>query len=136
MSSKDPRPIYSGTFTAGTQQFAGRDMTINAPTTGQIGTVNQQLANLSEVEALVSELRLTAEERDATNAAIEELRTELAKPKPDAPRAASALESLTSILQAAGGLAGAGVALITPLGQIATALGSAAAGVLRMLGKG
>jgi hypothetical protein len=136
MSDREPRVQYSGTFTAGSQQFAARDINVHGPVHGEIGTLSQQLVNLDEVREVVATLRLTADERASTDAAIGELQSELSNPKPDASHAASALERLTSILQAAGGLAVAGAALTTPLGQIAGAIGAAAAGVLKVLGKG
>jgi hypothetical protein len=133
MSDDEPKVNYSGTFTSGSMQFAARDMTINAPTEGQIGSVNQQLADVDLIEKILAQLRLTDEERQTTGQAIDQLREELAKPEPNQPRAASALQDLTTVLTAAGGLVGAGLGLISPIGRIAEALGGAAVGILKTI---
>lgn len=131
----DPRVTYSGTFNAGTQQFAARDMYIDAPTEGRVGTINQQLADVEQIRQLVAALRLTDQERHDAGEAMDTLQEELAKPAPNQPRAAAALDHLTTILKSAGGLAVAGLELITPIGRIAETLGGLASGVLKMIGR-
>jgi hypothetical protein len=135
MSRDDPKVEFSGTFTAGAQQIAGRDLIVNAPTEGTIGAVHQQLGNVQAIRTLLRQVPLKEDDRRATTEAVDRLETEIAQPVPDQSAAAHALDDLTSILKAAGGLAGAGLALIDPIGRIAVALGAAAAGVLRAIGR-
>jgi len=135
MSEEDPKVVFSGTFTAGTQQIAGRDLTVTGPTEGSIGAVSQQLASVETIRELLDGVQLTGPDRRAATDAVDRLESELAKAEPDRPAAAHALEDLTSILTAAGALAGAGAALVNPIGAIAAGLGAAAASVLRAIGR-
>ena len=135
MSKDDPKADFSGNFTAGSMQIAGHDMTINAPTQGSIGPLSQHLADVGAIREALRTVPLTDDDRQATAAAVDTLEAELAKPEPDRSTAATALETLTTIVNAAGGLAAAGAALINPIGAIAAALGGAAAGVIKAIGR-
>jgi hypothetical protein len=135
MSRDDPKVEFSGTFTAGSMQVAGRDLTVNAPTEGRIGEVHQQMADVELIQTLLRRVPLTEDDRRATSEAVDRLQEEVAKPEPNPSAAAHALEDLTAILKAAGGLAVAGLDLVGPIGRIAVALGGAAAGVLKAIGR-
>lgn len=135
MSRDEPKVEFSGTFTAGSMQIAGRDMTVNASTEGRIGEVNQRLADVAMIRESLRAIPLTEDDRMAATNALGALEEELSKPEPDAPRAATALEALTTIVKAAGGLAIAGATLIDPIGRLAVAFGGAAASVLRAIGR-
>jgi hypothetical protein len=135
MSGDDPKVEFSGTFNAGTMQIAGHDMTVTGRTEGTIGSIQQQLANVATIRALLDDVPLSDPDRQAADDAVNRLQTELEKAQPDQSRAAHALDDLTTVLKAAGGLAGAGAALINPIGAIAVALGGAAASVLRAIGR-
>jgi len=135
MTDEDPKVEFSGTFTAGSMQIAGHDMTVTGRTEGSIGSVHQELGNVEAIRTLLRDVPLTEPDRQAADDAVERLHAELAKPEPDPPAAAHALADLTAILKAAGALAGAGVALIDPIGAIAVSLGGVAASVLRAIGR-
>jgi hypothetical protein len=135
MSNDDSHAEFSGTFNAGVMKIAGRDQYNTGTETGTLGDVHQELADVEAIRELLRTVPLTEGDRQASTAAVDRLKEELAKPKPDQPKAAGALKELTTILTSAGALAGAGLALIDPIGRIAVALGGVAAGVLRAIGR-
>ena len=135
MSRDDPKVNFSGTFTAGQMQIAGRDMTVTGSNEGRIGELHLRLADVAAIRDVLPGVPLTEDDRQAASAAVDTLEQELAMPEPNETTAAAALERLTSIVKAAGGLALAGVALVDPISRIAITLGSAAAGVLRAIGR-
>ena len=134
-SNRQEGGISVGQQQAGQITNVGRDQTVHGGIRGSMKTGSQQLADIAHLRQLLDELALTGADRRAVEQATSELEEELAKQPPDAEKAAQPLERLTSILQAAGALAGAGVALVDPIGRIAMALGGAGAVVLRLLGR-
>jgi hypothetical protein len=135
MSRDDPKVNFSGTFTAGQMQIAGRDMTVTGSNEGRIGELHLRLADVAAIRDVLPGVSMAEDDRKAASAAVDTLEQELARPEPNETAAAAALERLTSIVKAAGGLALAGVALVDPIARIAVTLGSAAAGVLRAIGR-
>jgi hypothetical protein len=135
MSDDEPGAKFSGNFTAGTMKIAGRDQVNYGDDTGSIGEVRQEVADVEAIRELLRSVPLTEDARQASAAAVDRLHVELSKPKPDQPKAAGALKDLTAILTSAGALAGAGLALVDPIGRIAIALGGAAVSVLRTIGR-
>jgi hypothetical protein len=76
---------------------------------------------------------LAASTATAAHAQVAEMDAALSGAHPDRARFARALEQLTRLLTAAGSLATAGMALISPLHALASWLGTAGEPVLRML---
>jgi hypothetical protein len=135
MSDDEPGAKFSGTFTAGTMKIAGRDQVNYGDDTGSIGEVRQEVADVEAIRELLRSVPLTEDARQASAAAVDRLHEELSKPNPDQPKAAGVLKDLTAILTSAGALAGAGLALVDPIGRIAIALSGAAVSVLRAIGR-
>jgi hypothetical protein len=134
-SNRQEGGISVGQQQAGQITNVGRDQTIHGGVRGSMTTGSQRLNDVALLKQLLDELALTGADRRAADQATSELEEELARPSPDPEAAAQPLERLTTILQAAGALAGAGVALVDPIGRIAMALGGAGSVVLRLLGK-
>jgi hypothetical protein len=94
----------------------------------------------SDVSSLCTELRralehagLSAEVARTAAREVDEIERAACRTKPDRKRASTALEKLTSILVAAGPLAGAATALAGPLGALANWLGPLAQTAARMI---
>jgi len=106
MSNDDSHAEFSGTFNAGVMKIAGRDQYNTGTEAGTLGDVRQELADVEAIRELLRTVPLTEGDRQASTAAVDRLKEELAKPKPDQPKAAGALKELTAILTSAGALAG------------------------------
>jgi hypothetical protein len=134
MSDRErPNVVFGGNQNAGVINNVGGDQVNYGDTRGSIGEIRQELADVATIRELLKTVPLTESDRAATKDAVDRLEGELKKPEPDKSKAAGALEDLTGILKAAGALAGAGLALIDPIGSIAVAIGGAAGAVLRSL---
>lgn len=127
--------ISVGQQQAGQVTNVGRDQVVHGGIHGSLSASSQQLADVELLKELLDDVALTAADRRSADEAAAELEAELAKPDPDPAAAAGPLERLTSVLKGAGALAGAGVALIDPIGRIAIALGTAGVHVLRLIGR-
>lgn len=134
-SNRQEGGISVGQQQAGQITNVGRDQVVHGGIHGAMTTGSQQLADVELLKKLLDEIALTGADRREAEQATSELEEELAKPDANPEAAARPLERLTSILTAAGALAGAGVALIDPIGRIAVALGTAGVHVLRLLGR-
>ena len=135
-SNRQEGGISVGQQQAGQITNVGRDQVVHGGIHGTMTTGSQQqLADVELLKQLLDEIALTGADRREAEQATSELEEELAKPDANPEAAARPLERLTSILTAAGALAGAGVALIDPIGRIAVALGTAGVHVLRLLGR-
>lgn len=134
-SNRQEGGISVGQQQAGQITNVGRDQVVHGGIHGAMTTGAQQLADVELLKKLLDEIALTGADRREAEQATSELEEELAKPDANPEAAARPLERLTSILTAAGALAGAGVALIDPIGRIAVALGTAGVHVLRLLGR-
>lgn len=134
-SNRQEGGISIGQQQAGQVTNVGRDQVVHGGIRGSLSASQQQMADVELLRELLDEVALTSADRDSAQQAATELEAELAKPDPDPEAAAGPLERLTSILQTAGALAGAGVTLIDPIGRIAVALGTAGMHVLRLLGR-
>jgi hypothetical protein len=136
MSDRErPNVTFGGSQNAGVINNVGGDQVNYGGMHGTIGEVHQGLADVATIRELLKGVPLTEIDRETTRDAVDRLEGELRKPEPDTSKAAGALEDLTGILKAAGALAGAGLALVDPIGSIAIALGGAAGAVLRALGR-
>ena len=127
--------ISIGQQQAGQVTNVGRDQVVHGGIHGSMTTGSQQLADVELLRQLLDDIPLSAADRAAAEQATTELADAVADPDAEPEAAAQPLERLTSILQAAGALAGAGVALIDPIGRIAMSLGAAGTIVLRLLGR-
>jgi hypothetical protein len=128
--------ISIGQQQAGQVTNVGRDQVVHGGIHGsQSASTQQQLADVELLKQLLDDVALTAADRRSAQEAATELEAELANDDPDPDAAARPLERLTSVLKNAGALAGAGVALIDPIGRIAIALGTAGMHVLRLIGR-
>jgi hypothetical protein len=130
-----PNVVFSGAQTAGVINNIAGDQVNYGTISGAIGSVDQRLADVDEIRRLLGQVPLSDEERADAEDAVDRLEAEMSEPEPNRPAAAHVLEDLTAILKSAGALAGAGLALIDPIGRIAIALGGAAAAVLRAIGR-
>ncbi|MEV0800315.1 hypothetical protein AB0I34_21660 [Kribbella sp. NPDC050281] len=122
-----------GNQSAGNINNVGRDQHI---TGGQHGVLVTPEAARQAVIDLRAGLRLAPLEQQTSAAAeaeVREIETEIQKPEPDRPKAASSLERLTRLLLSAGSLASAGAALVQPLQTLAGWLGSLGAPILQLL---
>lgn len=128
--------ISIGQQQAGQVTNVGRDQVVHGGIHGALSDASQQqLADVELLRQLLDDVALTAADRRSAEEATAQLEEELAKPNADPAAAAGPLERLTSVLKGAGALAGAGVALIDPIGRIAIALGTAGVHVLRLIGR-
>jgi hypothetical protein len=136
MTRREPQP-QRGNFIG--RQWGGQitnvagDQVIHGGTHGTLGQVDADLEDLQEIEEHLDDVPLTRNQHAEASAAIERTREELVKPEPNAEKVARGLEDLTAILKAAGVLAGAGLALVDPIGRIALTLGAAGVRVLQLL---
>jgi hypothetical protein len=135
MSNTRPNATFSGSQTAGVINNIAGDQVNYGGVQGTIQDLQQQVADVETIRRLLDEVPLTERDRTSSVEAVERLHEELTKPEPSKPKAAAALDDLTTVLKAAGVLAGAGLALVDPIGRIAVGIGAAAASVLKALGR-
>lgn len=135
-SNRQEGGISIGQQQAGQVTNVGRDQVVHGGIHGSLSAATQQqVADVELLRQLLDDVALTAGDRHAAQEAASELEEELASETPDPEAAARPLERLTQVLKGAGALAGAGMALIDPIGRIAIALGTAGAHVLRLIGR-
>lgn len=92
-------------------QYAGRDLSIDVA------------ATVAELRTALAATPLTPAERREAAETLDELDCDLARERFDAPRIASRVERLTTLLSRAGALAATAVELRAPLERLATWLG-------------